>query len=116
MLDHMLAAKAFVLVAQTLSFTKAAEILGLSVAVISRQIKALEQQTGKRLLHRTTRHVSLTSEGTALLPRFQAFLSEADLLFSLESLYQTNRTLRIFASAPILLLVGLWYTLHLIPI
>lgn len=100
MLDHMLAAKAFVLVAQTLSFTKAAEILGLSVAVISRQISGLEKQTGKRLLHRTTRHVSLTSEGTALLQRFQAFLSEADLLFSPESLYQTNRTLRIAASMP----------------
>ena len=100
MLDHMLAAKAFVLVAQTLSFTKAAEILGLSVAVISRQICALEKQTGKRLLHRTTRHVSLTSEGSALLPRFQAFLSEANLLFSAESLHQTNRTLRVAASMP----------------
>lgn len=100
MLDHMLAAKAFVLVAQTLSFTKAAEILGLSVAVISRQISALEKQTGKRLLHRTTRHVSLTSEGSALLPRFQAFLSEADLLFSAESLHQINRTLRVAASMP----------------
>ena len=100
MLDHMLAAKAFVLVAQTLSFTKAAEILRVSVAEISRQIKALEQQTGKRLLHRTTRHVSLTSEGSALLPRFQAFLSEADLLFSAESQLHVSRTLRVAASMP----------------
>ena len=59
MLDHMLAAKAFVLVAQTLSFTKAAEILGLSVAVISRQICALEKQTGKRLWNIWLLYVSL---------------------------------------------------------
>lgn len=53
--------------AQTGSFTAAAERLGYSKTKISLQIKALEQQLGVALFRRTTRQVSLTRSGEQLL-------------------------------------------------
>lgn len=53
----------FVAVAETGSFTRAANRLGSSVAHISRQVKAREQRMGVSLLQRTTRKVTLTEEG-----------------------------------------------------
>ncbi|MCL9779948.1 LysR substrate-binding domain-containing protein [Vibrio sp. S4M6] len=54
----------FVAVAQRLSFKQAAEELSISPAQISRQINALEQRLGVKLLYRSTRQVSLTESGT----------------------------------------------------
>lgn len=45
------------------SFSAAARDLGVSTAVVSRRIAALEARLGIRLLHRTTRRVALTDEG-----------------------------------------------------
>lgn len=45
------------------SFNKAASILGLSASVVSYQIDKLEQKLGKKLLYRSTRSLSLSSEG-----------------------------------------------------
>lgn len=53
----------FVAVAETQGFTAAARRLDVSVAHISRQVSALEDRLGTRLLHRTTRKVSITAEG-----------------------------------------------------
>lgn len=57
----------FTTVAETESFTRAAERLGLPRSTVSRQISALEDELGARLLHRTTRRVSLTPAGRRLL-------------------------------------------------
>lgn len=53
----------FVAVSETGSFTAAAHRLGLSIAHVSRRIKARESRMNTRLLHRTTRKVTLTEEG-----------------------------------------------------
>lgn len=53
----------FISVAETQSFTLTAHKLEISVAQVSRQISALEQRLAARLLHRTTRKVSLTEQG-----------------------------------------------------
>lgn len=53
----------FVTVAETQSFTRAAERLGLSVAQVSRQISQLERRLNVELLLRTTRKVSITEAG-----------------------------------------------------
>ena len=45
------------------SFTAAAEILGKSRPVVSKQVSLLEQHLGVQLLHRTTRHLHLTHAG-----------------------------------------------------
>lgn len=54
----------FVTVAETNSFTLAARKLGISTAHVSRQISALEARLATKLLHRTTRRVSITEAGT----------------------------------------------------
>ena len=54
-------------VAQAGSFTRAAELLGLSQSAISRQIGALEEDLGMPLFHRHARGLVLTEQGEVLL-------------------------------------------------
>lgn len=65
---------AFVAVARTRSFTKAAAQLGVSPSALSHLMRGLEERLGVRLLTRTTRSVSATQAGERLLatlgPRF----------------------------------------------
>ena len=58
---------AFVTVAQERSFTRAAARLGMSQSALSHFMRALEKRLGIQLLARTTRSVSPTAAGTALL-------------------------------------------------
>lgn len=70
--------RAFVAVAQTLSFAQAGERLYMSQPALSLSIKALEDRLGGRLFIRTTRAVSLTPEGHALLPLARRLISDWD--------------------------------------
>jgi len=56
----------FIHVARHKSFTKAAAEMGVSRPVLSQHLKTLESQLGVRLIHRTTRDMSLTEEGQRL--------------------------------------------------
>jgi DNA-binding transcriptional LysR family regulator len=77
--------KAFIVVAQTGSFTKAAGQLGVSQSALSYTLKMLEQRLGVKLLNRTTRSVSTTQEGEQLLKDI------APLIASIEQkLYNLN--------------------------
>jgi DNA-binding transcriptional LysR family regulator len=58
---------AFVVVADEMSFTRAASRLGLSSSALSHAMKALEERLGLQLLARTTRKVSTTEAGERLL-------------------------------------------------
>ena len=60
--------KAFVLVAETGSFSTAAEKLHLTQPAVSKRVALLEQQLGRDLFDRIGRNVSLTEAGNALLP------------------------------------------------
>lgn len=60
---------AFVRAADARSFTVAAEQLGLSRSTIGKRITRLEARLGVRLLHRTTRSVTLTDEGAMFYER-----------------------------------------------
>lgn len=53
----------FLAVVRAGSFVRAAEAIGLSKAAVSRHVAELESQLGVRLLHRTTRRLSLTDDG-----------------------------------------------------
>ena len=66
------------------SFVAAADHLGMSKAAVSRYVAQLEQRLGVRLMHRTTRKLSLTQEGEVFLARAREILasieaSEAEL-------------------------------------
>lgn len=59
----------FLAVARHLSFTRAAETLGMSRPTVSAQVDQLERRLAVRLLHRSTRHLSLTEAGQAFFDR-----------------------------------------------
>lgn len=56
------------------SLSGAARRLGLSPMTVSRRLASLERELGVRLVHRTTRSVSLTAEGEMFLPYAQRML------------------------------------------
>ncbi|WP_346798385.1 LysR family transcriptional regulator [Halomonas sp. Bachu 37] len=70
--------RAFLAVAQTLSFTQACDRLHLSQPALSLAIKGLEETLGGRLLIRSTRSVRLTPEGESLLPLAKHLLAQWD--------------------------------------
>ncbi len=64
----------FAAIASSRSLSEAARRLGLSPMAISRRLAALENDLGVRLVHRTTRSVSLTPEGEVFLPHAKTML------------------------------------------
>jgi LysR family carnitine catabolism transcriptional activator len=84
--------RAFVAVAQALSFAQAGERLHLSQPALSLTIKSLEEDLGGALLTRTTRSVSLTPEGEALLPLARRLLADWD---NTEELLRQHFTLQL---------------------
>lgn len=88
-MDKLTAIRSFVEVANCTSFTKAAERLGLSRLQVSRHVQDIELWLNQRLLHRTTRRVSLTTAGESALVRFERILNEAAEL-EVEALNQTD--------------------------
>ena len=68
----------FVRVVERKSFTAAAKELGVPVSSVSRAVASLEGELGVRLLHRTTRKLSLTDAGQHFFGRMQAVISEAE--------------------------------------
>ena len=71
----------FATVVETGSFTRAAEQLGISKAVVSQQVARLEQEAGVTLLLRTTRKVVVTDAGRALHARCLVILQESAQAF-----------------------------------
>lgn len=76
-MDHLNAIRSFIEIADRGSLTRAAETLDLSRAMISRHLEGLERWLGARLLHRTTRRVSLSEAGQEALPRLRQMLELA---------------------------------------
>jgi DNA-binding transcriptional LysR family regulator len=70
--------RAFVTVAEELSFTRAAKRLFLAQQALSSQIRQLESRLGVALFERTTRKVALTEAGELLLPHAVASLAALD--------------------------------------
>lgn len=66
----------FVAAARAGSLAAAARRLGIPPMAASRRLAALERALAARLVHRTTRALSLTAEGEAFLPHAQAMLEE----------------------------------------
>jgi DNA-binding transcriptional LysR family regulator len=67
----------FVQVVQSKSFVNAAEKMNHSTSYISKEVSKLESRLGVRLLHRTTRTLSLTSEGEVYYRQCQQIIEDA---------------------------------------
>ena len=67
---------AFAAVIDTGSFSAAAERLGQTPSGVSRTISRLEDHLGMTLMHRTTRRLQLTEEGSWLLGRARSLLAD----------------------------------------
>lgn len=68
--------RAFVAVAGSLNFSRAAENLGVSSSALSQMVRALEERVGVSLFNRTTRSVSLTEAGARLFERVKPAVEE----------------------------------------
>ena len=84
-MEQFSALRLFISVVDTGSFSAAAELLGISTSVVSRQIAALEAELGTRLLKRSTRRVALTETGSLYLTRVRSLLTELE---------ETNKSLK----------------------
>lgn len=69
---------AFVSAAEGLSFTAAADRLGISASGVSKAISRLENELQVRLFNRSTRSLSLTADGAALYQRCRQILNDLD--------------------------------------
>ena len=72
--------RVFMRVAHGGGFSAAAEQLGMPRPTVSLAVQGLEARLGARLLHRTTRRVSLTADGQALLERAAVLVADAEEL------------------------------------
>jgi len=77
-MDKFLQMRVFTAVVDSGSFVSATDTLGMSKAKVSRQIGQLEARLGVRLLHRTTRRLSLTEEGEVFYRRCKNLLGELE--------------------------------------
>ncbi len=75
-MDRFLAMETFVRVVDRGGFSAAAQELRISRAMVSRHVQELEARLGARLLHRTTRRVSLTEAGQVYYDRSAHLLAD----------------------------------------
>lgn len=77
-MDRLASMEVFVKVAETGSFTAAADALRISGQMVGKHIRMLEEHLGIRLLNRTTRQQSLTGAGKDFLERTRIVLAELE--------------------------------------
>lgn len=106
-IEHL---KLFVRLASSQSISMAGHELGLSPAVASAHINKLEEGLGVRLVHRTTRKVSLTEEGQAFLPYAEEVLASVEAARSAVGVGHGNPTGTLRVTAP-----ASFGRMHLIP-
>ena len=81
-MDRIDAMRAFVAVVAEGSFSNASSAIQLSPQLVSKYVSKLEEQLDVRLLHRTTRKVSLTEAGTHYYQHAQQILLSIDQMDS----------------------------------
>ncbi|MFG0773650.1 LysR family transcriptional regulator [Vibrio plantisponsor] len=102
--------KLFVRLASSQSISMAGQELGLSPAVASSHINKLEESLGVRLVHRTTRKVSITAEGRAFLPYAEEVLASVEAAKGAVGVGHSNPTGTLRVTAP-----ASFGRMHLIP-
>jgi DNA-binding transcriptional LysR family regulator len=92
----------FVETARRGSFVRAAEVLGISSVAVSKNVSRLEAQLNVRLFARSTRQLTLTAQGAALLGRCEAPLEQLSAAFtgSREAADAMHGNVRVTAVSP----------------
>lgn len=75
-MDNVSGLSVFVRVADTGSFVAAGRALGISASAVGKSISRLEERVQTRLLHRSTRSLTLTPEGAGFLERSRSIIAE----------------------------------------
>ncbi|NGZ85059.1 LysR family transcriptional regulator [Duganella aceris] len=77
-MDSLSGISIFVRVAEIRSFTEAGRLLGVSSSAVGKSIARIEERLKVRLFHRSTRSITLTTEGALFLDRCRRILSEVE--------------------------------------
>src|SRR5580700_9160765 len=103
-MDRLTSLTAFVRVVDSGGFSAAGRRLNMSTTMVSNHIQALEDRLGARLLHRTTRKVSLTEVGKAYYVRCTQILSDLEQADDIAGAFQSTPrgTLRIYAATHVI--------------
>jgi LysR family transcriptional regulator, regulator for bpeEF and oprC len=106
-MDQVAAMRAFVRVVETGSFTRASNGLEMPKATLTKLVQGLEAHVQTKLLHRTTRRVTVTPDGAAYYERVVRLLADLDELDASMTVSQATPKgrLRIDVSASLALLV-----------
>jgi DNA-binding transcriptional LysR family regulator len=99
--DRLRALSAFRVVAELEGISAAARSLGVSKAVVSKYVTALEDELGVRLFHRSTRRMTLTAGGSAVLTQARQIAEQLETLHAVarRDRHEPSGTLRITAPA-----------------
>lgn len=101
-MDELKRIGVFTKVVQAKSFSEAARRLGVAKSAVSKQISQLEQEVGVRLLHRSTRKLSLTEAGESYYQHCQHIVERAEIALNelREYQHQPTGTLRVSSPVP----------------
>lgn len=99
-MDKLQAMQLFVRVVDSGSYTAAADQMEISRALASKLVQGLEDQLGVRLLHRTTRKLSLTEAGENYYQRISEILAELNLAEAAAAEMQAEPRGRLRVAAP----------------
>ncbi|MDC2887918.1 LysR family transcriptional regulator [Psychrosphaera sp. 1_MG-2023] len=117
-MDRVKAAQVFIDVARTGSFTATSERLEMSRPMVTRYIEVMESWLEVRLLHRTTRKVTLTTQGEKCLNDIEQWLTTADQFISeIKSTEQLSGRIRLacsmsFSHAQLMVAIQQFMTRH----
>ena len=107
-MDLIAALRTFLRVAEVGSFSAVAEDRGVTQPAVSRQVSALEEHFGTRLVQRSTHAVTLTEEGRDLVPAAQQLVDSVDALQERTGRRRTKPVGRVRLSVPVPL--GLYFS------
>ncbi len=96
-MDTLVNIRTFITVAREGSFAAGARALDVAPSIVSKRISQLEHQLKIKLFFRTTREITLTGDGTRVLPHCERVLTQFDELRSDQSREQIAGYLRIDA-------------------
>lgn len=100
MLDRFISMRVFVQAATHGSLSAAGRVMDMSPAMATKHMDALEARLGVKLLHRTTRKLTLTDAGTEFLESCRSILQELDEAEAEVSVQRTEAVGRLRMNLP----------------